>query len=74
MYNWCSSFKGCKDENHFLDSSLSDESIQAFANDIAKKLVLGSNLRGSADYRRRIAKVLIKRALTALREENHHAY
>ena len=63
-----------KDENHFLDSSLSDESIQAFANDIAKKLVLGSTLRGSADYRRRIAKVLIKRALTALREENHHAY
>ena len=63
-----------KDENHFLDSSLSDESIQAFANDIAKKLVLGSNLRGSADYRRRIAKVLMKRALTALREENHHAY
>ena len=45
-----------------------------FANEIAQKLVLGSNLRASADYRRRIAKVLIKRALTALREGNHHAY
>lgn len=63
-----------EDENHLLDSSLSDESIKAFANDIAKKVVLGSNIRGSADYRRRIAKVLIKRAFVALREENQNAY
>ncbi len=62
------------DENHLLDDHLSDESILNFANDITQKLVLGSNLRASADYRRRIAKVLIKRALTALREGNHHAY
>lgn len=58
-----------KDENHLLDSSLSDESIEALANDIAQKAVFGSNLRGSADYRRRISKVLIRHAFQQLREE-----
>lgn len=58
-----------EDENHLLDETFSDESIQNFANDVAQKIVVGSNLRGSAEYRRRITKVLIKRALKQLREE-----
>lgn len=62
------------DDNHLLDVTFSDVSIQNFANEIAQKVVLGSNLRGSADYRRRITKVLIKRALKQLREERHHEY
>ena len=60
------------DEKHLLDSSLSDESILAFADDIAQRVTLGSNLRGSADYRRHLTKVLIKRALWQLREEHNH--
>lgn len=62
------------DENHLLDETFSDESIQNFANDVAQKIVVGSNLRGSAEYRRHITKVLIKRAFKQLREESQHEY
>ena len=61
-----------KDDHHLLDSDFSDESILAFADDIAQRVTFGSNLRGSADYRRHLAKVLIKRALLQLREEQDH--
>lgn len=57
------------DENQLLKDGLTDESIKAFADDIASKLVLGSNLRGSSEYRRRLSKVLIKRCLLKIKGE-----
>ena len=41
----------------------------AFAEDIAARVTFGSNMRASADYRREICKVLVRRAALALGEE-----
>ena len=60
------------DENHILDNGITKETAKEFAENIAKQLVVGSNLRGSKEYRRRISKVLIQRSLFELdKEENH---
>ena len=60
------------DENHILDNGITKETAKEFAEKIAKQLVVGSNLRGSKEYRRRISKVLIQRSLFELdKEENH---
>lgn len=59
------------DENHYLDNGINDESIKQFSNYVADNVVLGSNLRASKEYRYQITKVLIKRALLALKEEYH---
>ena len=61
-----------KDEKGYLDNGITEETVKSFVNDIAEQLVLGSNLCGSKEYRRRIAKVLIKRALMALDKEANH--
>ncbi len=57
------------DEKGILKDGLTDESIKAFCDDIASQLVLGSNIRGSSEYRRRISKVLIKRCLLKIKGE-----
>ena len=61
-----------EDEKGYLANGITEETAKSFADDIAKQLVLGSNLRGSKEYRQRIAKVLIKRALIALDKEVNH--
>ncbi|WP_279155408.1 FAD binding domain-containing protein [Thomasclavelia cocleata] len=61
-----------EDEKGYLDNGITEETVKSFVNDIAEQLVLGSNLRGSKEYRRRIAKVLIKRTLMALDKEANH--
>lgn len=59
------------DENHLLDNQVDETIAKKFAQSIAEQLVLGSNLRGSKEYRRRIAKVLITRSLLALDKEGN---
>ncbi len=59
------------DENHILDNGITKETAKEFAENIAKQLVVGSNLRGRTDCCR-ISKVLIQRSLFELdKEENH---
>lgn len=60
-----------KDEENYLVDGINDESIKQFVDYVSAKLVVGTNLRGSKEYRQRIARVLIKRSLQALKEDNH---
>lgn len=61
-----------EDTNQILINGINEESAKQFADEIANQLILGSNLRGSKEYRYQIAKVLIQRSLMALdREESH---
>lgn len=45
------------------------EDAQTFANRCADTLTFGSNLRGSAEYRAHLCRVLVRRAVLALEEE-----
>lgn len=56
------------DEKGILAEGITKESAQIFAEDIASKADFGSNMRGSADYRRKICEVLVRRAALALME------
>ena len=58
-----------RDEKHLLEQGITEKTAAAFAEDVAERAVFGSNLRGSADYRRKLAKVLVRRGLLALKEE-----
>lgn len=60
------------DEDGILNGEIDDEKISAFASHIAKKIIVGSNMRGSREYRRRITPVLIKRAFKILQGEDHY--
>lgn len=51
------------DEENILAGGAGDEAIGRFADYVAKKIPTGSNLRGSAAYRKQLAKVLTTRAL-----------
>lgn len=57
------------DEKGILAQGITEDSARAFAEDIASRAVLGGNMRGSADYRREICKVLVRRAAMALAKE-----
>lgn len=57
------------DEQHILDNGLSEENILKFADIVCENIKLGSNLRGSAEYRQRLVKVLMKRAFLSLKGE-----
>ena len=53
------------------EKGLSDESITEACNKIAEELTFGTNTRGSEEYREQICKVLLKRALReVLNNEN----
>lgn len=56
------------DEKGILAGGVTQESAQAFAADVAGRARFSSNLRGSADYRREICQVLIRRGLLAMEE------
>lgn len=49
-----------------------DENISRFAQKIADKIIVGSNMRASSEYRRRITPVLIKRAFQILKGEENY--
>ena len=57
------------DEKGLLAQGITEDSARAFAEDIAARVELGGNMRASADYRREICKVLVRRAAMALTKE-----
>ena len=57
------------DEEGMLSGEVTEETAKAFGSYVADKLVYGSNMRGSADYRRQITPVLVRRAIMKARKE-----
>ena len=57
------------DKSGLLAQGITEDSARAFADDIAARAVFGSNMRASADYRREICRVLVRRGLLALSKE-----
>ena len=57
------------DEAGLLSGGVTPESAAAFAEFAAGRMTFGSNLRASAEYRREICKVLVRRALLACKED-----
>lgn len=57
------------DEAGLLAKGVNEESAAAFAGDVARRAVLGSNTRGSAEYRREVCRALVSRAALKLEEK-----
>ena len=57
-----------EDENGILADGITEESARAFGEDIAARTKFGPNLRCSADYRRAVCPVLVRRGLMKLKE------
>lgn len=57
-----------EDEKHILSGGITLESANAFAENIASRADFESNMRGSANYRKKICEVLVRRAALSLRE------
>ena len=57
------------DEAGILTGGTTPESAAAYGEYAAERTAFGSNLRGSADYRRALCKVLVRRALLACKED-----
>ena len=55
-----------RDEKGILSDGITKESAEQFGNDIKERVKTGSNLRGSAEYRKALAGVLVRRALLAI--------
>lgn len=55
-------------DNVKLSNPTDREAVEAFADVVVEQVTFGSNMRGSAEYRKGIAKVLIRRAILALNE------
>lgn len=53
-------------DNVELADPSSEDEVAVFAESVVKQVRFGSNMRGSAEYRKEIAKVLIKRAVIEL--------
>lgn len=54
------------DEENILGEKVSPETIEAFANYVKDNVKTDSNIRGSAQYRKHLAYVLVKRALVSI--------
>ena len=54
------------DEEGILAAGITPESAAAFAGNVASRANFGSNLRGGADYRKKLCEVLVRRGLLAL--------
>lgn len=54
------------DNEHILDDGLTDATCEAFANYVSECIITGSNLRGSAQFRKHLAKTLTQRSLIKL--------
>ena len=59
-----------RDDNGLLANGVTEESAAAFAAELSERVVLGSNNRGSADYRKKLCQVLVRRGLLAMKEGN----
>ena len=57
------------DEAGLLAGDVNEESAAAFAEDVARRAVFGSNTRGSAEYRREVCRALVRRAALKLEEK-----
>lgn len=57
------------DAEGLLSDGVTQQSAQAFADYAARQLDFSSNMRGSASYRAHLTRVLVKRALLALKQE-----
>ena len=57
------------DEAGLLAKGVNEESAAAFAGDVARRAVFGSNTRGSAEYRREVCRALVSRAALKLEEK-----
>ena len=57
------------DTNGILNDGITEESANKFADYVADTLNFSSNMRGSADFRRHLTRVLVRRALLALNQE-----
>ena len=56
------------DEEDLLGQGITEESAATFGTYAAERLQFGSNNRGSAEYRRKICSVLVRRALLSMKE------
>ena len=54
------------DEQNILTTAITEESAETFAAYVAENTPTGSNVRGSADYRTHLIKVLVKRCVLEL--------
>ncbi len=59
------------DKMEILSPEITQESAQAFGESIANRAVFGSNMRSSAEYRKKVCSVLVRRAALMLREVQH---
>lgn len=57
------------DDKNILKEGINEKSAEAFGKEIAEKANFGSNMRGSAEYRKKICEVLVRRAVLSLEEE-----
>ena len=57
------------DEAGLLAGGVTEESAAAFAEDVTRRAVFGSNTRGSAEYRRQVCRALVRRAALKLEEK-----
>lgn len=57
-----------EDEGMLLAKGVTPESAAAFATDVAERARFGSNVRGGADYRKKVCEVLVRRGVLALQE------
>ncbi len=56
------------DEKEILKNGINEDSAKAFAEDVAERAAFGSNVRGSAEYRKKLCEVLVRRALLQIKE------
>ena len=57
------------DDNKILADGIAEESAERFGKDIASRTVFGSNMRGSAEYRKQVCAVLVRRAVMMMKED-----
>lgn len=57
------------DTDGLLSDGITEENAQLFADKTADSLNFSSNMRGSADFRRHLTRVLVRRAILALKQE-----
>ena len=58
-----------RDREGLLSHGITAEGAAAFGVQAAQTLTFGSNSRAGADYRRKVAAVLVRRAVMALAEQ-----
>lgn len=57
------------DDKGILAGGITEENARLFAETVAEAAVFGKNLKGSAEYRRQLCRVLLRRAVLELKEE-----